>query len=255
MAARKIALVNIAGGVGKTTTAVNLGASLADLGKRVLIVDLDPQANATSYIGTEAKKTMAYALVDPAVFPETIAPSSSPGVDLAHGSLETSGAELQLAAQPGTAATRLRKALRQIVDQYDYILIDAPPAPGLLTINAIAAADELIVPVETKPKALDGVGIMRELLEQITGDEDLLPNGPPRCTYLATRHDARTVLDRDCLKALRADADAVTFETVIRINQRVPESYAARRSILAYDTRSNGSADYRALAKEVAGNA
>jgi chromosome partitioning protein len=245
-----IAVINIAGGVGKTTTTVNLGHALARRGRRVLLVDLDPQGNTTTYLGTASAAMIADALLEPADFARAIGPARAAGVEVAHGSLDTAGAEVMLAAQPTTAATRIRKGLRTINDRYDFVLIDAPPAPGILTINAIAAANEIIIPVETKPKALEGVGNMRQLLGQIVGDEDLMPNGPPPATYLATRHDARTVLDRDCLAALRADDGYPTFATVIRSNQKIPESYAARTSVLDYDPKSYGALDHEALAEE-----
>ncbi len=247
---RIIAVTNIAGGVGKTTTACNFAVALARHGKRVLVVDLDPQANATTYLGTESDCTIAEALDDPNMFLKTIGPSKAEGVSLAHGSIETSVAEMRFAAQPATAATRLRKALRLLNGSYDHILIDAPPAPGLLTVNAIVAADELLIPVETKPKALEGVGNMRSVLADIVDDPDLMPGGRPTGYFLATRYDGRTTLDRACLEGLRADEMFPTFKTVIRINQRIPESYAMHRSVLDYDPASNGALDYAALAEE-----
>jgi chromosome partitioning protein len=247
---RIIAITNIAGGVAKTTTAVNLGHAIGQTGKRVLIVDLDAQANSTTYIGTESKRFIAEALDDPRLFPETIGPTKSLGVDLAHGSLDTAGVEMILAQQPASAATRLRKALRTIADRYDYVFIDAPPAPGILTINAIVAADEIVIPVETKPKALEGVGNMRALLSQIVDDPDLMPQGRPVGRYLATRYDGRTVLDRKCLEDLRANDTFSTFATVIRVNQKIPESYALQMSVIEYDPSSNGAADYIALSTE-----
>lgn len=245
-----ISIVNIAGGVAKTTTAVNFGHALATHDLRILIADLDPQANSTTYIGTESRRRMAEALDDPELFPDVIAPSRAHGVDIAHGSLATSGVELLLATQPATAALRLRKCLRTVADRYDLVLVDSPPAPGLLTINAIVAADELLIPVETKPKALEGVGNMQALLAQIVDDPDLMPKGRPSGTYLATRYDARTILDRACLDGLRADTTFPTFETVIRINQRIPESYARQVSVLIHDPDSYGAQDYRSLAQE-----
>jgi chromosome partitioning protein len=245
-----ISIVNIAGGVAKTTTAVNFAHALALHGLRILVVDLDPQANSTTYIGTTSRLRMAAALVDPDLFPQVIGPSRVNNVEVAHGSLETAGAELMLAAQPATAALRLRKCLRTIAGRYDFILVDSPPAPGLLTVNAIAAADELLIPVETKPKALEGVGNMRALLAQIVDDPDLMPKGPPPASYLATRYDARTILDRACLEGLRGDSTFPTLETVIRVNQRIPESYAHQKSVIAHDVNSYGAHDYRALAKE-----
>ncbi len=245
-----VSIVNIAGGVAKTTTAVNFGHALAIHGLRILIVDLDPQANSTTYLGTESRCRIADALDDPELFPEAIASSRVPGVDVAHGSLETSGVELILASQPATAALRLRKCLRTVAGRYDIVLVDAPPAPGLLTINAIVAADELLIPVETKPKALEGVGNMRALLAQIVDDPDLMPQGRPSGAYLATRYDARTLLDRACLEELRADATFPTFETVIRVNQRIPESYARQVSVIIHDPESHGAQDYQGLAQE-----
>lgn len=251
---RIIAVTNIAGGVGKTTTACNFAHALARHGKRVLVIDLDPQANATTYIGTRSSRTIAEALDDPRLFPETIAPSSAEGVSLAHGSIDTAGVEMQLAQAPATAATRLRKGLRLLNGSFDHVLIDAPPAPGLLTVNAIVASDELLIPVETKPKALEGVGNMRTVLAQIVDDPDLMPNGRPSGYFLATRFDARTTLDRACLEGLRSDDMFPTFQTVIRINQRIPESYAAQRSVIDYDLTSNGAVDYLALATEYLSN-
>jgi chromosome partitioning protein len=245
-----ISVVNIAGGVAKTTTAVNFAHALGMHGKRVLVVDLDAQANATTYIGTGSSCRVADALDDPRLFPECIAPSRSPGVDVAHGSLSTAGAEIMLMKNPATAVLRLRKCLRMVSDHYDIALIDAPPSPGILTSNAIIAADELLIPVETKPKALEGVADMHALLSQLVDDPDLMPHGRPRGTYLATQYDARNRIDPESLTELRAESSFPTFQTVIRNNVRIPESYLLRCSVIAYDCRSHGAQDYIALAEE-----
>ncbi len=134
--------------------------------------------------------------------------------------------------------------------RYDYVFIDAPPSPGILTSNAILVADEMIIPVQTQPKALEGVADMHEVLRQLVDDPDLMPKGMPKGMYLATLFDTRTGLDSRSLAALRAEPTFPTFQTIIRTNIRIPESYNLRRSVIAYDCRSHGAKDYLALAEE-----
>ena len=173
------AIVNMKGGVGQTTTAVNLGAALARRGRSVLVVDLDPQANATGWIGTDnpPTATVANALSDRKTVCAAVGPSTAEGVDLAYGSRELAGVAEDLRASSPTPALALRAALKQL-KAYDDILIDCPPGLGLLSLNAMIAADSLIVPVDSQTMALAGVAQIRDTLAELS-EAEVIAAVPP----------------------------------------------------------------------------
>jgi chromosome partitioning protein len=244
------AIVNMKGGVGKTTTAVNLGAALARSGKTVLVVDLDPQANATGWIGADIAPaaSVANALSDRKAAPAAVGPSTAPGVDLAYGSRAVAGVADDLRASSPTPALALRAALKQL-KAYDVVLIDCPPGLGLLSLNAMIAADSLIIPVDSQTMALAGVAQIRETLGELA-DAEVIATVPP-AQILLTMFDARLSLDRAVADHLRT-TDLPVFAATIRTNTKLAESYGLRQTIFDYAPTSTGAADYAALAQEVA---
>jgi chromosome partitioning protein len=244
------AIVNMKGGVGKTTTAVNLGAALARYGKSVLVVDLDPQANATGWIGSDSPPvaTVANALSDRKIAPAAVGPSTAPGVDLAYGSRALAGVAEDLRASSPTPALALRAALKQL-RPYDAVLIDCPPGLGLLSLNAMIAADSLIVPVDSQTMALAGVSQIRETLAELADGDVILEIPPAR--ILLTMYDGRLSLDRAVAEHLRDTAMPV-FHQTIRTNTKLAESYGLRQTIFEYAPSSTGAADHAALAEELA---
>jgi chromosome partitioning protein len=244
------AIVNMKGGVGKTTTAVNLGAALARTGKSVLVVDLDPQANATGWIGADQPPagSVANALSDRKAAPSAVAPSTAEGVDLAYGSRTLAGVADDLRASSPTPALALRAALKQL-KTYDVVLIDCPPGLGLLSLNAMIAAEALIIPVDSQTMALAGVAQIRETLAELS-DADVISSIPP-AQILLTMFDGRLSLDRAVAEHLRT-TDLPVYAQAIRTNTKLAESYGLRQTIFDYAPASTGAADYAALALEIA---
>jgi chromosome partitioning protein len=247
---RVVAIVNMKGGVGKTTTAANLGHAIARQGARVLAVDLDSQHNLTTWLGSDAPGAMlGDALRDPKAARSAIAPSKAAGVDLLHGSRSTALAERELQNTPAPA-TALRRALRTIASEYDVVLLDCPPGLGLLSVNAIVAANEVLVPVETRTMALAGLGQLRETTRELVDAEVLAK--PPQLRVVATMHDGRTGLARDVLRILRESDGVDTLATTIRLNSKVAESFGHGLTVFDYAPTANGAAHYSELAKELA---
>lgn len=246
---RILVIVNQKGGVGKTTTAVHLAHGLALRQRRVLAVDLDPQANLTTWIGAEPPAaTVAHALATPRDGNRAIAPSRLAGVDLMYGSQESALAEreLQTTAAPATA---LKRILRAVEGLYDDIIIDCPPALGLLALNAIVAADELVIPVEAATMALAGLAQVRRTVEELVDAE--VRERAPRVRVLVTRFDGRLGLARDVLDHLREAKDLELCTTVIRSSTKIAESFGHGKSVLTYAPRSPGALDYSQFAKEM----
>ena len=249
-AARIVAVANQKGGVGKSTTAINLGAYLAMEGKRVLVVDLDPQSNATSGLGITQQQdgSQIYdVLVNEVPIEDIIVNTSTEGLDLAPSSLRLAGAEVELVSVFSREG-RLAKSLEPIRGGYDIILVDCPPSLGLLTVNALAAADEVLIPIQCEYYALEGLVLLLRTIEKIRVylNPDLRIGG-----ILLTMHDARTNISKQVMDEVRNQYPNETFITVIPRNVRLSEAPSYGQPISQYDPQSRGAEAYRSLAKEV----
>jgi chromosome partitioning protein len=245
--ARVIALANQKGGVAKTTTTLNLAVALKEKGKRVLIVDLDPQGNLTMSQGMnpdEISKSMFDVLVHRIPIQDVIVEAE---VDIAVSSIDLAGAELALSGMIGRERA-LEKALAPVKDGYDFVLMDTPPSLGLLTINAFVAADGIIVPVQCEYLSLRGLVQLQNTLEMIR--ENLNP-GVAIQGILPTMYDRRTLHSREAVEILQENFGDLVFNTKIRKTVRYAEAPVKGQSVLAYDPTSEAAAMYRDLAKEV----
>jgi chromosome partitioning protein len=247
-----VAVANQKGGVGKTTTAVNLAAWFAESGVDVLLLDLDPQGNLTSSLGVDrgALKYSTYELlVGEVSVPEATLPEVRPGLDLIAARRELAGAEVELAPLD-QKEFHLRRALQGQVGAYDVILIDCPPSLGLLTINALSAADEVIIPIQCEYLALEG-------LMQLINSMDLIKRRiNPALDVLGvvmTMYDARTRLSADVVENVRRHFPRHIFEAIIPRSVRLAEAPSYGQTIVEYAPNSSGAEAYRALAREVAG--
>lgn len=248
-----IALANQKGGVGKTTTTVNLGAAIASLGHRVLIIDADPQGNATSGLGIkkstiEPEHEIYDVLVHGVPLADVIIPTSHDNLEIVPATIRLAGAELELAPVMARE-TRLKEALNLISGEYDYILVDNPPSLGLITINTFTAADAILIPVQAEYYALEGLG---QLLNSITQIKSLLNPNLDIEGVLLTMVDARTNLSNEVENAVRNyfTTDQV-YKTVIPRNVRLSEAPSHGLAIIDYDPKSRGAEVYGKLAEEV----
>lgn len=247
-----IAIANQKGGVGKTTTAINLGGALAQIGKRVLCLDLDPQANLTVGLGIDinsVERNIANVLVDPDVSLESIIrPSKTRNVDVVPATLELSSAEVELFNAIGREMALRDKVTPAIAQRYDYILIDCPPTLGLLTLNALVASDGVIIPVQTQYYALKGVAALLRIIKTVQArlNPNLKVYG-----LLPTFYDSRTILARDMLDSLKDLGDHQVFATVIRQSVKIGEAPTAGLPITEYDKKSDAAKAFVDLAKEV----
>jgi chromosome partitioning protein len=245
-----IALANQKGGVAKTTTTLNLGVALAERGKRVLAVDLDPQSNLTMSQGIDPddlERTMFDVLVHKTPIEEVIQHRE---IDLAASSIDLAGAELALSSMIGRERA-LQKALLPVRGRYDYVLIDTPPSLGLLTINALTAADGVIVPVQCEYLSLRGLIQLENTLTMIR--ENLNPDVRIR-GILPTMFDGRTLHSREAVEILQENFGDLVFETKIRKTIRYAEAPVKGTSVLQYDSKGNAAKAYRDLAGEVLRN-
>ncbi len=245
-----IALANQKGGVGKTTTSVNLGACLADAGKKVLLIDLDPQGNATSGLGIDKKKieqSVYDVLINDVALHDVIRPSSHRGLDIAPTTIELSGAEVELTSMMARE-TRLKDGFEDVQDQYDYILIDCPPSLGLLTINAFTAADSILIPVQSEYYALEGLSQLINTIQLVRKhfNKNLKIEG-----VLLTMFDKRTNLGQEVNNEVKKFFGDQVYKTVIPRNVRLSEAPSHGLAIIDYDKRSTGAQVYQQLAKEV----
>lgn len=244
------AIANQKGGVGKTTTAVNLSASLAAAGKRVLVVDIDPQGNTTSGLGLnrgELEWSVYEVLLGEISSEQAIRPSTLPQLDILPATVDLAGAEVELVSM-ASREFRLREALRNIEERYDHILIDCPPSLGLLTVNALTAADSVLIPVQCEYYALEGLGQLLSVvrLVQTRLNPHLRVQG-----VLLTMYDARTNLSLEVAEEVKKYFQDRVFKTIIPRNVRLSEAPSHGQAILVYDPKSRGAEVYQQLAREV----
>jgi chromosome partitioning protein len=243
-----LAIINQKGGVGKTTTAINLGVYLSKMGKSVLLVDMDPQGNATSGLGldkTTLDSTM-YDVLFNGVGAQTIAKDSpNENVKILPANANLAAAEIDLVSLPNREH-KLKEALANL--EYDYILIDCPPALGLLTINALTAAQKVIIPVQAEYYALEGLGQLLDVIQRVR--TNLNPN-LEILGVVVTMYDSRISLAEQVVEELKKHFESKVFGTVVPRNVRLAEAPSYGRSIAAHDRWSKGARAYKQLAKEV----
>lgn len=245
-----IALVNQKGGVGKTTTSVNLAAYLAVLGKKVLLVDIDPQGNASSGLGFRLGPDdthIYHALLEPNVFPSIIRNTKIDSLHLAPAQNSLAGASVELVNLTGREY-RLRQVIQEARDRYDYIIIDSPPSLGLLTINGLVAADKIIIPVQAEYYALEGLG---QLLQTIHLVQNNLHADLEILGAVITMFDKRNRLSGSVMQELYQYFPNKIFRSVIPRNVRLAEAPSHGEPILTYDPDSRGGRAYEKLAKEI----
>jgi len=248
--ARVIAIANQKGGVGKTTTAVNLATALAACERRALLVDLDPQSNATTGLGAEKpeRRNSVYAsLIEARDLGEVILPTAVPRLSLAPSTVELAGAEVEL-VEDDERATRLKAMLDRHLGDYDYVLIDCPPSLGFLTLNALVAADSVLVPLQAEFYALEGLSHLRRTIERVKRgfNPGLIIEG-----VVLTMVDRRTTLSEMVEQDVRNHMGDLVYETSIPRNVRVSEAPSYGKPVLLYDLHCPGSQAYLKLAGEI----
>ncbi len=246
---RTIVFVNQKGGVGKTTSAINLGAYLAQAGKRVLLIDFDPQANLTSGVGGKAGSRGIYEVISgQSDMAEVIVDAGIPGLKLAPSSIDLSGATVELVNREDRNDF-LKSAIAQVKDQFDYILIDCPPSLGVLTLNGLAAADEVLIPLQCEYFALEGLSLILQTIQLVQKGMN------PRLRIagiLFTMYDSRTKLAQDVVQQVSSYFKDRVFSTIIPRNVRLSEAPSHGQPICLYDPACVGAKSYQRLAAEVA---
>jgi chromosome partitioning protein len=240
-----ISISNHKGGVGKTTSAINIGAGLNKLGKRVLLIDLDPQANLSQSLGLTDQERTIYGAIRGEYKLQPI--EVTKGLEVIPSTLDLSGAEVEMSGEAGREYI-LRELLEPIRAHYDYILIDSPPSLGLLTINSFTASDEIFIPLQAQYLALQGLTKLLEVVEKIKKrlNKDLKVGG-----VLITQYDSRKVLNRDVVATIEAHFKGIVFKSRIRDNVALAEAPAQSLDIFRYNAKSYGAEDYLSLCKEI----
>ncbi len=248
-----IAVANQKGGVGKTTTTVNLAASLAKLGKKVLLIDIDPQGNSTSGLGVDKRrceKTVYDCLVNETPMSEAAIATQYENLSLCPSNLDLSGAEIELISVMGRE-NRLKESIESVKDEYDFILIDSPPSLGLITINTLTAANSIIIPIQCEFYALEGVSQLVETVKRIKKalNPTLYIEG-----IVMTMYDARTNLAVQVVDEVKRFFPGKVYKTIIPRNVRISEAPGFGKPVIYYDESSKGAVAYMELADEVAEN-
>ncbi|MGH2720887.1 MAG: ParA family protein [Actinomycetota bacterium] len=249
--ARVVAIANQKGGVGKTTTAVNVATWLALEGATVLLVDLDPQSNATTGLGIDSRGTKLSTynvLVEQTPMEEAIVPTTVERLSVLPSTIDLAGAEIELVPAM-SRELRLRRALTPILQRFDYVVIDCPPSLGLLTVNGLAAAGEVVVPIQCEYYALEGLG---QLLRNINLIKQHLNPGLKFSGIVLTMFDPRTRLAEEVVREVRGHFEGLVYDTVVPRSVRLSEAPSFGQPIAVYDPRSKGSEAYRAVAREMA---
>ncbi|MBO7565640.1 MAG: ParA family protein [Bacteroidales bacterium] len=247
---RVFAIANQKGGVGKTTTSINLGASLAILEKKILLIDADPQANCTSGLGFELRsieKSIYDALTDDVDPKDVILKTGTDGLDIVPSHIDLVGAEIEL-LNVDSREYRLKSFISKVRDMYDYIIIDCSPSLGLLTVNALTAADAVIIPVQCEYFALEGLGKLLNTVKMIQArlNPDLQTEG-----FLLTMYDSRLRLSNQVVDQVRQHFQDMVFKTLILRNIRLSEAPSYGKPVIEYDATSSGAVNYLNLAKEI----
>jgi len=245
-----IAIANQKGGVGKTTTAINLSSALSFAGAKVLVVDMDPQGNATSGLGVvlgDNESSIYDVLIGRSQAIDTVRRTNVDNLDIIPGDINLSAAEVELVTEM-SRETKLKKALASVMEEYNFIMIDCPPSLGLLTVNSLTAADSVLIPLQCEYYAMEGLGQLLNTIRLIREslNEDLELEG-----ILLTMHDPRNNLSKEVQKQVEDYLSESIFKTIIPRNVRLSEAPSYGQSIIEYDIRSKGAASYIELAKEM----
>jgi chromosome partitioning protein len=240
-----ISLLNHKGGVGKTTSAINIGAGLVELGKRVMLIDLDPQANLTISLGVPRQKHTIYEALRGES--ELVPFTAKPNLDVVTSSLDLSGAEMELINEAGREFI-LRELLSQVTDDYDYVIIDCPPSLGLLTLNALTSSRYVMIPLQTEFLAVQGLAKIKQVIDKVRFrlNTTLEMGG-----VIPTMYDSRRVLNRDVVDTIHKYFGEKVFKTYIRDNISLAEAPAQRKDIFEYSPKSTGAQDYLYLCHEI----